>query len=133
LATNIEEYTVLYLVKARPIVAEMARFWTLLNDGTIEAQEPDGREILASMRRAVMNGGKVEWHETCYCSPPLRHERATVYDQFFTDIEIEPLDRSTGREGESFWHYLANSNKGTTSSPGDGHAQVARYVPVRIF
>ncbi len=123
----------LYLVKARPIIAEMTRFWTILNDGTIEAQEPDGREILASMRRAVMNGGRVEWHETCYCSPPLRHERATVYDQFFTDIEIEPLDRSTGREGESFWHNLANSNKRTTSSHGDGLAQVARYVPVRIL
>src|SRR6266566_1467080 len=81
----------LYLVKARPIVPQMAGFWTLLNNGTIEAQKPDGGEIVASMRRAVMNGDKVEWHETCFCNPPLRHERATIYDQFFTDLKKEPL------------------------------------------
>lgn len=81
----------LYLVKARPIALEMARFWTLLKDGTIAAQEPDGMEIVASMRSAVINRDKVEWLETCYCSPPLRHERATIYDQFFTDIETRSL------------------------------------------
>ena len=52
----------IYIVRARPIVAEKARFWTLLNHGTIEAREPDGREIVASMRRAVMNGAR--WNGT---------------------------------------------------------------------
>jgi hypothetical protein len=115
------------------MVAEMARFWTLLYDGTIEAQEPDGREIVASMRRAVMNGGKVEWHETCYCSPPLRHERATVYDDFFNDMEIGPLVAPTPLEGESFWHYLKDWNTGKGSDHGQGIVSVARYVPLRIF
>ena len=111
----------------------MPRLWTLLNDGTIEAQEPDGREILASMRRAVLKGDKIEWHETCYCSPPLRHERATVYDQFFSDMEIGPLVATKPPEGESFWHYLESRNR----DEGDGHRngafRVTRYVPVRIF
>jgi hypothetical protein len=123
----------LYLVKARPIFSETAKLWRLLNDGTIEAQEPDGREIVASMRRAVIIEGKVEWQETCYCSPPLRHERATIYDQFFTDMEIEPLDTSTALDGESFWHNLEHRNKGRTPSRGENMANMARYVPVRIF
>ena len=70
-----------YFVSARPILAEMARFWSLLNDGTINAQKPDGSEIVASMKRAVVKGDKVSWYETCFCSPPLQHERSTVYDR----------------------------------------------------
>ena len=111
----------------------MARFWVLLNDGTIETQEPDGREIVSSMRRAVMNGGKVEWHETCYCSPPLRHERATVYDRFFSDIEIGPLVEQATLDGDSFWHYLEDWMRGKGGGHGEGIASVARYVPVRIL
>ncbi len=123
----------LYLIRALPIVSEMARFWNLLNDGTIGAQEPDGREIVSSMRRAVMNGGRVEWPETCYCTPPLRHERATVYDQFFSDIEVEPLVATMPPEGESFWRYLEDWNTGKGGGHQDGIVSVARYVPVRIF
>ena len=111
----------------------MARFWNLLNDETIDRQEPDGREILASMRRAVMNGGRVEWHETCYCSPPLRHERATVYDQFFSDMEIEPSVSTKPPDGESFWHYLEDRNREKGSGHKDGDVSVTRYVPVRFF
>ncbi len=123
----------LYIIRARPIVAEMARFWNLLNDGTIGTQEPDGREIVSSMRRAVMNRGRVEWHEACYCSPPLSHERATVYDQFFGDMEIRPLVSTAPPEGESFWRYLEDWNTGKGSGHEDGIVSVARYVPVRIF
>ena len=111
----------------------MPRLWTLLNDGTIEAQEPEGREILASMRGAVMKGDTVEWHETCYCNPPLRHERATVYDQFFSDMEIGPLVATGPPEGESFWHYLEDRNRGRGSGLGDDAVSMTRYVPVRIF
>lgn len=123
----------LYFVKARPIVTEMSRLWTFLNDGTIEAQEPDGREILASMKRAVMNGDKVEWHETCYCSPALRHERATVYDHFFSEMEIEPLVATTPIKGESFWHYLEGGNREKGRGHGNDAVSMTRYVPVRIF
>ena len=123
----------LYIVKARPIVTEMPRLWTLLNDGIIEAQEPDGREILASMRRAVLKDGRVEWHETCYCSPPLRHEKATVYDQFFADMEVGRSASAASPEGESFWDYLKDRNQEKGSGHGDDAVSMTRYVPVRIF
>ena len=111
----------------------MPRLWAVLNDGTIEAQEPEGREILASMRRAVMKGDKVEWHEICYCSPPLRHERATVYDQFFSDVDIGPLVGTAPLEGESFWRYLEDRQAEKDHSHRDDTISVTRYVPVRIF
>jgi hypothetical protein len=99
----------------------MARFWDLLNDGTIEAQKPDGREIVSSMRRAVMNGDRVEWHETCYCSPPLRHERTTVYDQYFADMEIGPLVSTAPPEAKA---------SGTISKTGTQRkARVSKMVP----
>ena len=123
----------LYLVKARPIVPQMAGFWTLLNNGTVEAQKPDGGEIVASMRTAVMNGDKVEWHETCFCNPPLRHERATIYDQFFTDIKTEPLVAPGDVKGESFWHYLEDWSKVRAAGHGQPTVSVGRYVPIRIF
>jgi hypothetical protein len=122
-----------YRVKARPIIAEMPSFWAILNDGTLQAQKPDGSEIVASMKRAVMNGGRVEWHETCYCSPPLSHERSTVYDRFFAEMEIEPLVGSARLEGERFWDQLRLWNTGKSGGRGDDIANVARYVPVRIL
>jgi hypothetical protein len=122
-----------YRVRGRPIIAEMSSFWAILNDGTVDAQEPDGSEIVASMKRAVMNGGRVEWHETCYCSPPLRHERSTIYDRFFADIEIEPLVGSAHLEGDRFWDQLRLWNTGRSGSRRDDIANVARFVPVRIL
>ena len=123
----------LYVVKARPIVTEMSRLWTILNNGTVESQEPDGREILASMRRAVMKNGKVEWHETCYCNPPLRHERATVYDPFFSDMEIRPLVATEPLLGESFWRYLEDRQSEKDNGHRDDTLGVTKYIPVRIF
>jgi len=124
-----------YVVTARPIAAEMARFWSLLKDGTINAQKPDGAEIVASMKRAVIGGGKVSWYETCYCNPPLLHERSIVYDRFFNDIEIEPQVGPVHLEGERFWDQLRawNTEKNGGSRQVDGIANVAKYVPVRIL
>ena len=124
-----------YVVTARPIVAEMASFWSLLNDGTINAQKPDGAEIVASMKRAVIGGGKVSWYETCYCNPPLLHERSTVYDRFFSNVEIEPHVGPVHLEGERFWDQLRawNTGKNGGSRHVDGIANVAKHVPVRIL
>ena len=122
-----------YIVRARPISAEMPTFWAMLNNRTIQAQEPDGSEIVASMKRAVMTEGRVEWHETCYCSPPLHHERSTIYDRFFEDIEIEPLVGTGNLQGERFWDQLRLWNIGKGPARGDDIANVARYVPVRIL
>ena len=124
----------LYSVRAKPKAAELPRFWTLLNDGTIGRQEPDGREIVACMKRAVLTEDMVEWSETCYCTPPLNHEKSTVYDQFFSDIEIQPQTGPTSLTGERFWRYLqgrfnetAKTGSGRTLSPG------LKHVPLRLL
>lgn len=96
----------LYRIQAKPVEATLQIFYRRLTDGTIENQEPDGKEIVASMRRATIENGLVEWRETCYCDPPLRHERATVYDQFFADMRILPADTKPQQNGTGFWGYL---------------------------
>jgi hypothetical protein len=122
-----------YLIRARPrSQLLLPRFWALLNDGTIEKQEPDGREIIASMKRAVVRGDMVEWSETCYCTPALKHERETIYDRFFTEMEIEPIGEPTTIKGKPFWDYL----QGQSRTDGEGDAKITitspvRYVPIR--
>ncbi|TMI09515.1 hypothetical protein E6H34_01870 [Candidatus Bathyarchaeota archaeon] len=69
-------------------------------------------EIVASMRRATLKNGQGEWHETCY--PPFQHERATVYDRFFTGVQVEPAEAASQPAATSFWAYL---RKTETSQP----------------
>jgi hypothetical protein len=97
----------IYSIKARIIEEKMKEFFQMLNDGTIEKQKPDGAEILNSMKRAkITEPGVIEWSEMCFCSPPLDHERQTVYDKFFSDMEIKIIDDYTEFEGKSFFDYL---------------------------
>jgi hypothetical protein len=102
----------LYRVQANFIEERREEFLRILTDGTVSSQKPEGQEIVASMRRAVRRDSRVEWAETCYCSPPLAHERATVYDRFFTDIKTEPIESNTPLQGESFWEYLESGRTG---------------------
>ncbi len=97
----------LYRVRAKLIQNHMGEFFTKLTDGTIEHQEPDGPEIVASMRRAKLTSpGVIEWSETCYCPTPLAHERGTVYDHFLSEIEAEKIPSRPTIQGDSFWDYL---------------------------
>lgn len=122
-----------YVISARPRLADLPKLWELLNDSTISRQEPDGREIVASMKRAVFDGDTVQWNETCYCSPPLKHERSTVYDQFFTDMRIESPAKLPRLEGQRFWDYLRNTTSGHHSGIGVSTNSGIRYVPIRIL
>ena len=100
----------LYHVKARLISEKMSEFYNFLTDGSVENQYPDGPELLASMKRAVMTGdGSLEWYETCFCPTPLKHERATVLDKYFTDIVTETINSPPTLNGTSFWKYLESS------------------------
>lgn len=91
--------------KLRPQAA--ANLLEKLTDGSIENQRPDGAEIVASMKRAVINaGGEVEWSEMCYCNPPLAHERATVLDLHFDDITTEPIKKHEVYVGQPLVDYL---------------------------
>lgn len=78
-----------------------------LNDGSIARQKPDGAEIVAALRRAVVRpDGRIQWSELCYCDPPLQHERSTVLDRYFDQIETEAIaDRET-YQGGSFLERL---------------------------
>ena len=98
----------LYRVRANIIQDRMQKFFKKLTDGTIEQKEPDGPEIVASMRRAKLTSpGIIEWSETCYCPTPLAHERETVYDHFLSKIEMEKISSRPEIQGESFWDYLS--------------------------
>lgn len=84
-----------------------AAFLAKLTDGTVAAQRPDGAEIVASMERAVINAdGEVEWSETCFCSTPLAHERATVLDRHFDAITTEPIETHAAYPGQPFMDHL---------------------------
>ncbi len=123
-----------YLVRAHPRIESIPRFWIILNDGRVERQIPDGREIVASMKSAVITRGRAEWSETCYCTPPLQHERSTVYDQFFTDFEIEPLEKPVKLEGERFWDYMRDHSTRTDEGNTEVKANIGmRYIPIRIL
>lgn len=97
----------IYWVKAKYIEEKLPELYRKLTDGTILKQEPDGREIYESMKRAkVTEAGVVQWCEKDFCPTPLAHERETVYDQYFTDFETTPAEEYISFKGKSFWNLL---------------------------
>jgi hypothetical protein len=98
-----------YKVKARVIDETIGEFYRKLADGTVAKQRPDGEEIVASMKRAVLTGpGVAEWYEMCFCPTPLNHERQTQYDFYFTDMTTEPAKGYGELQGASLWSYMAS-------------------------
>ena len=96
-----------YQVRARFREETAGEFQRLLCDGTIAAQQPDGREIVESMGRAVVkDDGSIEWSSVCYCQPPLQHERSTVYDRFFDDLTTATVDGYQPHAGRPFLTHL---------------------------
>lgn len=101
----------IYKVQARYIEEKAGDFFQKLTDGTIGNQQPDGEEIVSSMKIAkITESGVIEWFETCYCDTPLQHERETVYDFYLTDITTELVNAKGEVEGASFWNYLQTVN-----------------------
>jgi hypothetical protein len=102
----------IYSVKARYIEEKMKEFYQKLTDGTIENQKPDGQEIVNLMKRAkITEANVIQWSEMCFCSPPLKHERETVYNQFLEDIETKVTDEYVEYEGELFMDFLSKQSK----------------------
>jgi hypothetical protein len=99
----------IYKVTAKVIDETIGEFYRKLTDGTVAKQRPDGAEIVASMKRAVLTGpGLAEWYETCFCSSPLNHERQTQYDFYFTDMTTERAEAHREIQGTSLWSYMAS-------------------------
>ena len=104
----------IYKVRARFKKESASELHRKLLDGTIANQRPDGPSIVEAMNRAVVkDSGEIEWSELCYCNSPLAHERHTVFDQHFDDIETEVIDDYQEHEGRPFMDYL--------STVADGH------------
>lgn len=100
----------IYKVQARISQSKCKELYQLLSGGSLEDQSPDGPEILASMERATIDSsGLVRWTELCYCPTPLRHERATVYDNYFSDFQTEETENHERFEGESFIKHISKS------------------------
>jgi len=93
----------IYKVQAKFNKSKAKEFYQKLTNGSIEKRKPDGPEIVASMHRATMDpSGLVRWTELCYCPMPLKHERATVYDNYFTEMTTEVTVNHENFEGDSF-------------------------------
>ena len=108
----------IYKVKARVIDETIGEFYRKLADGTVAKQRPDGGEIVASMKRAVLTGpGVAEWYEMCFCPTPLYHERQTQYDFYFTDMITEEAEGYGAIQGVSLWSYMAS--KAEAARPGE--------------
>jgi hypothetical protein len=102
----------IYSVKARYIEGKMKEFYQKLTNGTIQNQKPDGQEIVNSMKRAkITEPNGIQWSEMCFCSPPLKHERETVYNQFLTDMETKIIDDYVEHKGELFMDFLEKQSK----------------------
>ena len=102
----------IYKVTARFIESKAEEFYQKLTDGSIQNQKPDGPYIIDSIRRAsIQESGLITWSELCYCPTPLAHERATVFDKYFTELITEPIDDYEEYEGDSFWDYLVEKGK----------------------
>ena len=98
----------IYKVKAKFNYDKAKEFHQRLTDGTIKKQRQDGSEIIGSMNRATIDDeGYVNWTELCYCPTPLKHERATVLDKYFTSIETEPIEDYKTFKGKSFMEHLS--------------------------
>jgi hypothetical protein len=103
---------VIYSVKARYIEEKMKEFYQKLTDGTIQNQKPDGQEIINSMKRAkITEPNVIQWSEMCFCSPPLKHERETVYNQFLEGIETNVIEDYVEYKGELFMDFLEKQNR----------------------
>ena len=103
----------IYKVRATFSYDKAREFHQKLTDGSIQKQQPDGPEMVASMNKATIDDkGDINWTELCYCPTPLKHERATVFDKYFTDMTTEPIEDHKTLEGKSFMEKLSTFSVG---------------------
>ncbi len=88
-----------YIVKAEPVEERLNELREWLNSGDISNMDPFGRTLQHSLENArIMEDGRAVWEEEDYCHPPLDMERKAVLDKYFTDIQVEAVDRGEGWE-----------------------------------
>ena len=93
-----------YLVTAKPIQAKMNSLRKRLDSGEIRAMQPFGRALQMGLDNARWQSADVAiWEEEDYCVPPLAQERAAVLDEYFTNLEVQHVNKGEGwkRKGSS--------------------------------
>lgn len=97
-----------YHVTAKLNEGRAREFHARLTDGSIASLQPDGTEMVKAMNRArIGEDGKVRWTESCFCESPLQHERETVLDRYFSDIQAEEVAEWPDLTGASLMDRLA--------------------------
>jgi hypothetical protein len=86
-----------YLVTAKPIRSKMDNLRKWLNSGEIRTMQPFGRALQMGLDGARWQSDDVTiWEEEDYCVPPLAQERAAVLDKYFTDLEVQHVNKGEG-------------------------------------
>jgi len=88
-----------YLVTAKPIQSKMNDLRKWLDSGEIRAMRPFGQALQMGLDNARwQTEGVAIWEEEDYCAPPLAQERAAVLDEYFTDLEVQHVNKGNGWE-----------------------------------
>lgn len=86
-----------YLVRAKTIADKLEELKARLESGEIRQMRPFGTALDESLRGArVQSEGFLIWEENDYCVPPLAMERAAVLDDYFTQLEVEEVQKGKG-------------------------------------
>jgi hypothetical protein len=85
-----------YLIEAHP-KTDLDELKRRLQSGEIEAMSPFGTAMDYALRRARLTPeGAITWVEEDYCTPTLRMERAAVFDDYFTGLQVERVQENEG-------------------------------------
>ena len=86
-----------YLVTAKPIQSKLNDLRSWLDSGEIRAMRPFGQALQMGLDNARwQSDGIAIWEEEDYCIPPLAQERAAVLDEYFTELEVQLVNKDEG-------------------------------------
>src|SRR5215203_5978350 len=86
-----------YLVQAKPVDELLTELRSRLDSGEIRVMRPFGQALQYSLDNArLKENGHAIWEEEDYCVPPLAQERAAILDTYFTDLTVEPVEKTAG-------------------------------------
>ena len=86
-----------YLVTAKPIRSKLNDLRKWLDSGEVRAMKPFGQALQMGLDNARWGSdGVAIWEEEDYCVPPLAQERAAVLDEFFTELEVQHVNKDEG-------------------------------------
>lgn len=86
-----------YLVQAQPVEELLTELRQRLNSGEIRVMRPFGQALHYSLENArLKEDGLAVWEEEDYCVPPLAQERAAILDTYFTELNVERVEKGKG-------------------------------------